>query len=464
MKYKLVKYDDNDIKGYVDIYGIINIYNAIGDKLVINQKKHLKYIEPDTFYKNLYHNLVKKIDMYINNKKYNTLIKQTEGQLVKQTGGQLVALLPLILSGVSSCLVVGSVIAYIVYRFMTAPKCRLDYPLSIGKKIRYKDIILQIMPERFLLNYLPNLDILNIDDNQLTSSLNDYLGTFSMILEIIAPDSILGQIITGAVEFVAGIAITAATAATAGAAVVINYLLKAFNLLKDAIGFLLKFIDTIINITKILSDEESKRVIHDLFIIDFRDGPFGVKCWVEYVMSKYGKNNEFIKQMCKICNSILSTIYSKLISFISKAISFAVPDGGITGLLFSSFMSVLKCKTYDFALLRLNKAYDKMSYDNQLLFEKPALMKKTLDNHLANAKGFFDFINNNVIQKIADVGGINTSLKSGISNVYQLFVDNTDLFSYVINKVFAIVFALMQVLSTCAKQGFCDTLLDQFKP
>lgn len=454
MKYKLVKYNEDNIKGYIDINGIYNLYNTMDNKLTKNYGKYLKYIEKDQYYKNLYIQLTDKINLYISKKKKVNYYK-------KQKGGQIVAILPLVLSGASSSLIVCSVIAYIIFRILTAPKCRPSYPLSLDTVPKFKDIIFKIIPQDVVIKLVPNIDVLNIDDKELAQNIRDSLNLFSTVLEIIAPDSILGQLVTGVVEVVAGVAVTAATAVSAGAATIVNYLLKAFNLLKDAIAFLLKFVGALIDVSEILLSDDTKRVVNDLLNVDFSDGPFGVKCWVEYVMNKYGKNTEFMKLICSLFNKLLSTVYSKLIAFISKAISFAVPEGGITGTLFTGFVSVLKCKTYDFALLRLNKTYDRMSYDSQILFEKPLLMKKVLDNHITNAKGFFDFINSNVISKVT--GLVNSENKIDISNIYNFFIDNTYFFAYSINKVFAIVFAMLHILSMCSKQGFCDPLLDQIK-
>lgn len=456
MKYKLVKYNENNnIKGYINVEGIYYLYNIMEDKLLKNHKKYLSVIEKNDEYKNLYDQLTKKINGVIEQKKYSS-------NNFVQTGGQAVLYLPFILSGASSGLMVCAVVGYIIYRFLTAPRCRPAYPISIDIVPQYKDIIFKLIPQEVFIKYLPSsVDLSNMDDTQLSETIKNSLNIFSIVLEIIAPDSIIGQLISGIVEVVAGVAVTVAEVVSAGALTAVNYLLKAFNLLKDAISFLLKFVNVAINITQILFDDDTKRILNDIFTIDFTDGPFGVKCWVEYIMNKYAKNTEFMKKICSIFNKILSAVYNKLISFISKAITFAVPEGGVAGTLFSTFISVLKCKTYDFALLRLNATYDKMSYDTQILFEKPLLMKKFLDAGIMSGKGFFDFINNNVIQKATGLVGGNS--KINITSLYDFLIDNTYFFSYAINKAFAMVFTIMHILSMCSKLGFCNTLLDELK-
>ncbi|ARF08822.1 hypothetical protein Catovirus_1_872 [Catovirus CTV1] len=442
MKYKLIKYDENNIVGYIDIEGMFDIYNSKNQKLLKKYDYYLKSIQRDPKVYESYKKIVNKTIKYVNNdSKYNPNI---------QYGGQFPVFIPFIMSGVSSSLVVGLVITYIFFRLFAAPKCRPVYPISIGKPVpEYKQIILNIIPGTIVDKYFPTIK--NVNEKELITTVRDYLDTFSTVLAIIAPDSAIGQAATKVVEFTAGVAVTALEGITAGATVVVNYLVKAFNLLKDAVALLIKIVDAVISLGEILQNDDSKRIMNDLFNIDFKDGPFGVKCWVEYILDKYGNDNVFLKSSCAVFNKLLSTIYDKLISFISKTISFAIPDGGIGGVLFSGFVSVLKCKTYDFALLRLNKAYDKMSYNKQLLFEKPDLMKKTLDDYLSKGKFFVDKFDDLVVKKISDI------------SLYNFLSTNTESLSLILNKVLALVFSIMYVLSNCAKRGFCDTLIDEIK-
>lgn len=460
MKYKLIKYDENYIKGYIDIDGIFNIYKIMNKKLIKKFDYHLKFIQDNPEYYNKYNCLVQKIDYVIqNNPKY----KKKHSKYLVQHGGQFPVFIPFIMSGVSSSLIVGLVVAYVIFRLFTAPKCRPIYPISLTKPVPdYKQIISNLIPAPIIQQYFPQ--IINLNDQELITSTREFLDTFSVILSVIAPDSIVGQVASQVVELAAGVAVTALEGVTAGATTVINYLLKAFNLIKDAIGLLIKFVEAVINLTDILVDDNSKRLLNDIFMIDFTDGSFGVKCWIEYILDKYGNDNLFLKSACGLFNKILSMVYDKLISFISKAISFAVPEGGITGVLFSGIVSMMKCKTYDFALLRLNKAYDKMSYDKQILFEKPALMKKTLDGYLSKGKFFIDKFDDIVSKNLSNLINSGKLVNVGNFTVYNFLSSNTEFFSFALNKIFAMVFAVMYILTNCAKKGFCDTLLDEINP
>lgn len=422
----------------------------MGEKMLDTMNDNVEYIKK-TEYKDIFDLSVKKISCIVDKNKYH---KNIHTNLIVQKGGAPI-LIPFLLSGASCSVVLTAVLSYFFFRFLTGPKCRPSYPLSItGPVPKYRDVVLKIIPPFVVDNILPDLD--NISDDDVIQLIKSYLETFSGILNLIAPDSAIGQAITGVVEITAGVAVTALEAITAGAAVIVNYILKVFNLAKDAFGLLLKFIDSTIQLFDVLQNDDSKRILNDLFTIDFTNGPFGVKCWVNYVLDKYGKDNEFMKYICGVFNKVLSVIYNKFIAFISKALTFAIPDGGVAGVLFSAFISLLKCKTYDFALMKLNNAYEKMSYDKQILFEKPKLMKDILDMYLEKGKGFIDTFDNLVT----------TNIKSALSNtdsfsVFDFLSNNTELFSYTISKMFAIVFAILELLSKCAKYGFCDNIISE---
>lgn len=453
MKYKLVKYSDESILRNIDIYGIYHIYETQLSKMKDN--KHLDLVNSNPVYKKIYNDNIVYFNKLLREKVRKTNNLQNEKSIniydikYNQVGGQPILYVPLAMLGVSGSIIIGSVIAYVIYRILTAPKCRDSYPLTKKKNVKYTDIINLLVPMIYVKRFVPDLNLSVIDETQIFESVYDFLNIFSIILEIIAPDSIIGQLVSGAVEFVAGVAVTAATALSAGAVTAINYALKAFNLFKDAISFLLKFVNAIIKLESIVTDQDTKRILYDLFSTDFNEGPFGVKCRVQYIINTYAKDKESFKELCNVFNKLLSSVYNKLISFISKSISFAVPEGGAGGALFSTFISLLKCRTFDFAIAKLEKAYEKMSFDNQMLFERPDSMKQTLDNAINNSKNIFDFINGVVLSKISDQS-------ANLSSVFDFISTNTDFLAFIINKVFAIVFTILHVLSHCAKSGFCS--------
>ena len=449
MKYKLKK--STNIKIYIDVNEMLNIYENMGKKILDSLDDNLEYINNNPEYKHMLDTTVAQISHIVDKNDY---YKNKHTGLIVQKGGAPL-LIPFLLSGASSSIILTTVLSYFFFRFLTGPKCRPSYPLSIiGPVPTYKDIVIKIVPPVIVEKILPNVE--DISDNELINLIKSYLETFSGVLNLIAPDSAIGQAITSVVELTAGVAVTALEAITAGAAVVVNYIMKIFNLAKDAFGLLLKFIDSIIKLFDVLKNDDSKRILNDLLTVDFSNGPFGVKCWVNYIIDKYGKDNEFMKYVCGIFNKILSIVYNKFISFISKALTFAIPDGGIAGVLFSAFISLLKCKTYDFALLKLNNAYDKMSYDKQILFEKPKLMKDILDTYLAKGKGFID-----TFDSVVTVNIKNALADTGDFSIFSFLSNNTEMFSYTISKMFAIVFGILELLSKCAKYGFCDNIISE---
>ncbi len=451
MKYKLIKYNDS-IKYYIDINGLLMMYNILGKKIIKKREKIYNVINKNDNIE-LYKNLVIKIENIIRsddklNKKHNEI------NTIIQRGGQI-PILPLILSGISSSIIVTSIVGYVLYRYFTAPKCRESYPLYPSSKVpQIKDIIIQLIPQNVITTFVPNFEKINLEE--VIKSLRNSLEIFSLVLSFIAPDSLIGKAISSIVEIVAGVAVTAATVVTAGAATVINYLLKILNILKSVFALLIKFIDAIVKSSVLLDDDDSKRVIYDLFSIDFRDGPFGVKCWVDYIMNKYGKDTEFVKHICQILIKMLDVVYDKLIEFISRMLTISIPDGGVSGVLISGFISLLKCKTFDMALLKLTQAYDKISYDKQILFERPQLMKKMLDDSLEKGHKFFTAINDATISKIGNLFKFKNVIDTKDFNIYDFLKDNTGLLAFAINKILALVFMMLNIFSMCAKKGYCS--------
>lgn len=410
MKYKLMKINDkNQIDGYLNFAVMMQIYNLIGGKIT------------NKF--NLHYEKIKQNPEYLN--KYNVLVEYLSKKQIVQNGGLSSYVIPTVFAGVSSSVIITSCIAFILFRLLTAPSCRESYPIFPADKVpEIKDIILRLIPKYII----PDAD--SLDVNGVLSSIKEFNDTIKIPLSLLLPESGVGEALETASQIVAGISISALTVATAGIASILNYLLKAFNLLKDIAGLLFKLFDAFGSVVDLLDDPESRRIVYDIFNIDFRDGPFGVKCWVDFIMSKYGSNTLLMQKVCMIFNKIMDIIYKRLVKFLSKALSFAIPDGGVSGVLFDTILSFMKSKTFSYALSKMEQAYEKMSYDTQLLFEDPILMKATLESILETGKDFVNKVD---------------------PNIYNIIYDNTAFFAFSINKIFAIVFAMLQIFARCSE-------------
>lgn len=449
-------YELQNMNERIDINGIYDIFNIMEYELIRNNHKYIYNIKEDDYYNDLYNKLVKKIIVNskdINNQKYNKYNNYNNNQ----KGGSISAIaLPGLMISTSSSIIISSVIGYIIYRILTRPKCRPKYSL-IDHEPTIQEIIFLFIPKKYIQQVFPNV---NLDiSNDIIEYTKKTLEIFSSVLNIIAPSSTFGQIASSTVETVSGIALTALSTTTGaftfGATIILNYLVKVFNMIKDAVGLMLRFVEALLSIFYLI-DGESRKVLYDLLQINFNDGPYGVKCWVDYILTTYAKDTNFVKKICGILNSLLSAIYNRFISFISKALSFGIPDGGVVGILFSTLISLFKCKTYDAVLYLLNNTYNKISYDKQLLIEKPELMKKMLDTNINKTKSLFQkFGMNDRINKI-----ISNITKNKNTNLYDLLINNTSMFAFIVNKVFAMVFAILQFLSHCSNRGFCSKLFN----
>jgi hypothetical protein len=115
------------------------------------------------------------------------------------------------------------------------------------------------------------------------------------------------------------------------------------------------------------------RFFYNLFTVDFRAGPGGVRCWVEYIFQAYMgsgiseedlmiayesgdpdalqklemRNIEKIKSVLCLMNEIYSEINKILLSFIGSALDSAIPDSlGLFGILFEPIFSNFSNKVY----------------------------------------------------------------------------------------------------------------------
>ena len=57
-------------------------------------------------------------------------------------------------------------------------------------------------------------------------------------------------------------------------------------------------IETIQSITQqlltLVNNRDALRLLFDIFNIDFREGPFGVKCWINFVINAYGNEQQLM--------------------------------------------------------------------------------------------------------------------------------------------------------------------------
>ena len=402
----------NKIVGYVNIENLANIYNS---------NKHLLY--NDDFVNN-YNTIRNNPEQY---ELFKILVKELENrstQKIIQKGG-VDLIIPLVFFSVSSSLLITSSVAFILYKIFTKATCRDKYPIyPLDKVPTFKEIVLTLTPKYII----PNVESLDLDT--FFVKIDEYIAILGGPMSIIAPESTVSKYLGDIVEIIAGVGLTSLNVASAGVTTALGYLVKFFNFAKEAIGLLYKLFQALNDLSKIVNDSESLHVLYDVFNINFKDGPFGTRCWVDYILNSYAKGTDIFKKTCSLFNKISDKIFDKLIKFLAKALTFSIPDAGISGVLFAGILSLLKSRTYDYLLTKMNQAYDKMSYDSQLMFENPKIMKETIENYLKKSEKF--------IRKLGD-------------NVYEILYNNVEFVAFTINKLFAFIFSMFYVFSICSK-------------
>ena len=185
-------------------------------------------------------------------------------------------------------------------------------------------------------------------------------------------------------------------------------------------------------IINILENNDATRFIYDIFNINFTSGPFGVKCWIQYILNEYGYNSPVYGYICNFFNRILD----KLANFIGNAIGSMIPDSaGIPGLLIPIIINNLREKSVRVVEKKLKKYYKKIPKRYKALIQNPKSFKQFLDKKIRSKK-------------------VKGKLMSYLGNdngyiLYKNLYSNTGLFAFSIHKGFSLIFSLLDIIESC---------------
>lgn len=320
-------------------------------------------------------------------------------------------------------LLVSSVIAYFIYKLITRQKCRSVYPLvDESRVITLKDILLQIIPK----TWIPNAEEMDVDEFVLDFKQKLDIIKIPLDLLMILGDSFLGFAVQGIARVAASVGAIIGTAGLGGDTIV-----NLIFVFKDIIRTIYAIIDELVEFVAVSADPMGMRFMYEIFNIDFRDGVFGVECWINYILNTYGTDNSAFAHICKMFNKLLT----KMADLIGSAISTLLPDtAGIAAIIISTILRLAEGKAYGAAAKKLADFYEEIPRDQQMLLEKPLLMKVYLDDTIG-------FIEDIVVNKLG--------LSDG-KNVMDTLRNNTAFFSVTVNKMFALIFSILFILEKCA--------------
>ena len=405
-KYKLIS-DNKPYNKYISSNGLIDYYNIDKDNIATNYPKYMKAIKSNPKYLKVYNDIVSNMTDILNKE--------------KQKGG---ANLPAILIAVPISVLVPSVIGYFVYRWYIGPTCKSEYTLyDVNKIPTLVGIFKLIIPtDSPLIPTIKEEELTTETINKFAIDLKANLEQIRTVLSVISPETEVGQAIVDVVRVASSVGAIVASYGAGG-----DTIINLIFIMRDVASVL-------VNILSVLSDFASEkrvlRIIYDLFNINFEYGPYGVKCQVNYIMKKYGKETVVITRVCEIFRKLLD----KLASFVGSSISLMLPNtAGVVAVVVKKIVQLASKGFVAVVIWQMEDLYSYIPYDKQILLQEPEKFNIYLQRNIA------------LIENVLKIKHDTEDVKK-TSNIIK---DNTDFFANAISKLFTLQFVVLHVLSNC---------------
>jgi len=396
----------------ITLNGLSTYTNVYKDKLILESQLYYNTINNNKKLKNIYKILCKNILSY-----------QKGGDISSGT---------IIIAGVSSSLLLIGVAA-LVYYWWVYPRCKPSYPLTPTDEIRSPaDIILNMMPS----NWKKAAE--GRDPIGVLHTIQDYIHTMMVPLEILNTDGagISKKIAVNTTRFITGAAAAVATLG-AGGDILINFLFTVQSTMDTVISF-------IDNIIEIATDTDSIRLLYDIFLIDFTDGPFGVECWIEYIIKTYGDTNNAYLKVCTFFNNMIQ----KLANFLGNLLSTMIPDNaGLVAMIVPPLIVNFRDGFFSAIEDKLNEYYDKIPEDYQQMLQHPELFKQFIQETLSSGA---NILNTLTIGKT----------KGATDELINMLTKNLTAIITMIHKCCALMWSLMYIFMNCKKQNEIDEIIN----
>jgi len=378
--------------------GLVFLMNNTDD-LTKHKNKYHKFIKSNPLITKYHRHVYKNMRRVIEDNNKNTIINQTGGVSVP------------VVFGIGSGVALSLVIAYFIYRWVSAPKCKPTYPLS-KKTIDPIKLLSKVVPKSWLRGVRSSTEAVKIS--------LDRINEMSKGLSFLNTDSTLKSIGVNVLRVTSSVALNVATMG-AGGDVIISLLFT----IKSVLDLMMTIVTSIVDVMR---DTEGMKFIYSIFKINFLDGPFDVKCWVKYIVQEYGENSKVYKISCNFFDKILD----KISRFAANALGSMIPNSsGLPAILIPILISSFREGALDMVEEKLDEYYEKIPEDIEIKIRKPRLMKKFLDDNLKYAN----------------------KLSLGLGeNVFNMIMRNTWTFAYFIHKFFALVYALLFIFQNCTKK------------
>jgi hypothetical protein len=380
-----------DISGTLELAEIMNH----DDKFKKRIPHYVELIKNNSEAKKEFNKIIIELNKIINNN--------------NQTGGALIIPPGVILGGVVSSITLTAVVGFFIYRWFFAKKCRLEYPLYPDDRVpTIEDVIFKIFPKSWNGKGRHGM--------QLIKSMQRRVHGLFKYVSIFSAKSTMGSIAINAFRLTASVG---ATVLTAGVGTeIINFIFTFKNVLEIMDDYLTEIVE-------ISRNPEALRLLYDISNINFKDGPYGVKCWIKYILDSYETESPAYRLVCGMFRKLMN----RIAEFIGNMISSMLPQlSGIPAILAPLIAKYAAKGGFMKIISTLDSYYNKVPYHMKYLIENPSKMKEYLDKHIDLANRFL--------------------LGFG-KKPFAVIKANTGFFAHGMSKMLAIIYAVMYLLVEC---------------
>lgn len=379
-------------------------------------------------------------DIYYNKiiRHLNRKFKNNKNNSIMIGGMSEILATGIVMGGVSLGLI--GLMAFFIYKWINRPKCRIEYPLYPAELIPTpEEVMMKIFPASWLGDIDNKIDMIQ--------GVLDKTQTLYNIVGIFAPSNPIGKFLLNALRLGGSAVVNFFTSGKGAAAIAI------FFVISNLINVILEVIRVFI---QMLQSESFIKLFYNLIYINFMDGPFGVKCWIEYLIKTHGKDSEGYQLLCQFVN----TIFDALAEFTGSMVSMLRPEtSGLAYIIVPYIMKNSQKGLFEKVEEELTDTYNLASDFYKNLIQNPMEMKQYLDDKLNGTKDIINKIFFFVKKEVKDADG--SFYEEGFSDVFfDAITNNTAMFAIGMNKFMALMFSVIRIFAVCADEKEKESLVD----
>lgn len=428
------------MKFHLSLDGVVDYIRSNEEQLQINGNKYISFVKSNPEALNMFRRIKKDLRLVQNdiitraNNNYDNNINNI------QFGGDPTT--AILLGSLSGALVV-SAIASILYFWFNRFVCKDEYPL-VTVNVSAIDLMMKLVPNDWI-EVLPNMR-----PSEFFRKFNAKLDYLVKPLQFLNRDTMGQKIAVNAGRIIASAGLVTATAG-AGGDEALNFLFD----FKDILDVLAAISESI---EKMAGDTAALRFLFNIFNINFEDGPYGVECWMNYIIKNGSSSALVYYEVCKLFNKLLD----KFAIMIGDLIATLLPNTmGIPSIVISTMIQKARDGAVSAIISRLNDNYFDISYDTQLMIQNPKELKVYLDEKLDLFINIFS-LPQKTVGKLIPIPYL-TAGPDAVVYALRFMRQYTAFFAVGIHRMFALTYSLLFILEKCTDPEFSKFIHEQAK-